>query len=114
MGFIDGQDARDFGRTAPEDRRRLCLEQFATYFGREALSPREFEAMLWDELVLHRGCPVTVPGPGVLTGWGEALHAPDGAIHFASTETATVWAGYLDGAIQAGQSVAQAIAKELA
>jgi monoamine oxidase len=42
------------------------------------------------------------------------LHARDGARFFASTETATVWAGYMDGAIQAGQTVAEAIAKDLA
>jgi monoamine oxidase len=114
MGFIDGQDARIYGRWDKAERRRRCLEQFATYFGDQARSPREFLDVLWDELPLHRGCPVTVPAPGVLTGFGEALHASDGAIHFASTETATVWAGYMDGAIQAGQVVAAEVARGLA
>jgi monoamine oxidase len=114
MGFIDGQDAREFGRLPAEERRRRCIEQFVTYFGEEARSPLEYTDMLWDELPLHRGCPVTVPAPGVLTGFGEALHASDGPIHFASTETATVWAGYMDGAVQAGQAVADTVARELA
>jgi monoamine oxidase len=114
MGFIDGQDARDYGRLDKAERRRRCLEQFATYFGDAARSPREFLDVLWDELPLHRGCPVTVPAPGVLTGFGEALRASDGPIHFASTETATVWAGYMDGAIQAGQVVAAEVAGGLA
>jgi monoamine oxidase len=114
MGFIDGQDAREFGTWSPQQRRDRCLEQFALYFGDEARKPRDFLNVLWDEQPLHRGCPVTVPGPGVLTGFGEALHARDGARFFASTETATVWAGYMDGAIQAGQTVAEAIAKDLA
>jgi monoamine oxidase len=114
MGFIDGRDAREFGTWTSQQRRDRCVEQFATYFGDEARNPRDFIDVLWDEQPLHRGCPVTVPGPGVLTGFGEALHARDGVRFFASTETATVWAGYMDGAIQAGQTVAEAIAKDLA
>ena len=113
MGFIDGQDAREFSKITRDERRQKCIDQFALYFGEEARSPREYEDMLWDELPLHRGCPVTVPGPGVLTGFGPALHAPDGPIFFASTETATVWTGYMDGAIQAGQTVADQIAGQL-
>ena len=69
--------------------------------------------MLWDEHPLHRGCPVCVPGPGALTGYTDALHAPDGAIHFASTETTTVWAGYMDGAVRAGEEVADAVGRLL-
>jgi monoamine oxidase len=114
MGFIDGADARAFGALSSAARRKACLDQLAVYFGDEARTPREFVDVLWDELPLHRGCPVTVPGPGVLTGFGPALRPPDGHIHFASTETATVWAGYMDGAIQAGETVAEAVARTLA
>jgi monoamine oxidase len=113
MGFIDGQDARVFGTWTQQERHDRCIEQFAVYFGDEARKPRQFLNVLWDEQPLHRGCPVTVPGPGVLTAFGDALHARDGARFFASTETATVWAGYMDGAIQAGQTVAAEIAKDL-
>ena len=113
MGFIDGQDARDFSTLSAAARRDLCLRQFATYFGPQALAPREYRDVLWDELPLHRGCPVAVPGPGVLTGYTSALLEPEGPIHFASTEAATVWAGYMDGAIQAGTTAAAAIAAEL-
>jgi len=113
MGFIDGQDAREFSRLEPAERRKRCLDQFAIYFGEEARSPREYEDMLWDELPLHRGCPVTVPAPGVLTGFGRALHERDGAIFFAGTELASVWTGYMDGAIQSGQATAQAVVDDL-
>jgi len=53
------------------------------------------------------------PARGVLTGYTDALHAPDGAIHLASTETATVWAGYMDGAARAGEEVADAVGRLL-
>jgi monoamine oxidase len=113
MGFIDGQDARDFSQLSSEQRRSACLSQFATYFGDAARSPREYQDVLWDEQPLHRGCPVCVPGPGVITGYTDALHAADGSIHFASTETATVWTGYMDGAIRAGEEVADVVGRAL-
>ena len=42
------------------------------------------------------------PPPGVLTGYGEALRAPVGRLHWAGTESATTWIGYMDGAVQSG------------
>ena len=44
--------------------------------------------------------------PGVWTDYGEALRTPIGNIHWAGTETATVWNGYMDGAVQSGERVA--------
>jgi monoamine oxidase len=113
MGFIDGQDARDFSLLSADQRKAACLAQFAVYFGDEARTPREYHDMLWDELPLHRGCPTTSPGPGVLTAFRDALRAADGPIHFASTETATAWSGYMDGAVRAGQAVAADVAAAL-
>ena len=42
--------------------------------------------------------------PGVMTEYGSALRAPVGRIHWAGTETATVWTGYMDGAVQSGSA----------
>ena len=42
----------------------------------------------------------------MLTQFGPALTEPVGAIHWAGTETATVWAGYIDGAVRSGERVA--------
>ncbi len=113
MGFIDAQDARDFSLLSKAQRRSSCLAQLATFFGEAARSPREYQDVLWDELPLHRGCPVCVPGPGVLTGFTDAMRAPDGHIHFASTETATEWTGYMDGAVRAGEAVADVVGRLL-
>jgi monoamine oxidase len=44
--------------------------------------------------------------PGVMIEYGQALRAPVGRIHWAGTETATVWTGYMDGAVQAGKRAA--------
>lgn len=44
--------------------------------------------------------------PGAWTGFGPALRAPVGRIHWAGTETATIWNGYIDGAIRSGEDAA--------
>jgi monoamine oxidase len=40
--------------------------------------------------------------PGVWTQLGPALREPVGRIHWAGTETAERWMGYVDGAIESG------------
>ncbi len=47
--------------------------------------------------------------PGGWTSYGRALRAPVGSIHWAGTETATEWSGYIDGAVQSGQRAAAEI-----
>jgi monoamine oxidase len=59
------------------------------------------------------GGPVTVLGPGVLTGCGPALRTPVGPVHWAGTETATRWTGYIDGAISSGERAAAEVAAAL-
>ena len=51
--------------------------------------------------------------PGVWTAYGEALREPIGRIHWAGTETATVWNGYMDGALQSGERAAAEVSAAL-
>jgi monoamine oxidase len=44
-----------------------------------------------------------------LTGFGRALREPCGRIHWAGTETATVWAGSIEGAIRSGERAADEV-----
>ena len=52
-------------------------------------------------------------GPGVLTGCGPTLRTPVGPIHWAGTETATVWSGYIEGALESGERAAAEVAAAL-
>jgi len=45
----------------------------------------------------------------VWTSLGPSIREPQGRIHWAGTETATVWSGYIDGAIQSGKRAAREI-----
>jgi len=46
-----------------------------------------------------------VMGPGAWTSVGRALREPAGRVHWAGTETATRWAGFIDGAVSSGERV---------
>jgi len=48
-------------------------------------------------------------GPGLLTRAREAIWAPVGRLHWAGTETATFWHGYMDGAITSGRRAADEV-----
>jgi monoamine oxidase len=52
---------------------------------------------------------VNLLGPGSLTEDRGAIWAPVGRIHWAGTETATYWHGYMDGAITSGKRAAQEV-----
>ena len=109
MGFIDGQDARELTKKSDDERAKDVLASYATYFGGEALSPQQYFDRTWDTDIFSRGAPVGVFPPGVLTGFGSALRAPVELIHWAGTETATEWNGYMDGAVQSGERAAREV-----
>ncbi|HEV3464763.1 MAG TPA: FAD-dependent oxidoreductase, partial [Actinomycetota bacterium] len=50
--------------------------------------------------------------PGVWTSFGQALREPIGRLHWAGTETATVWASYMEGAVQSGERAADEVLAE--
>jgi monoamine oxidase len=47
--------------------------------------------------------------PGTWTAFGRALREPVGPLHWAGSETSTVWNGYMDGAVRSGEAAARAI-----
>jgi monoamine oxidase len=50
---------------------------------------------------------------GAWTAYGDALKPPIGRIHWAGTETASRWMGYIEGAIRSGERVAQEVVRAL-
>jgi monoamine oxidase len=109
MGFIDGDDARVLAGASARKRRARALESYVRYFGEAAGNPRRYLDQPWEREVYTRGCPVGIAPPGVVTSFGRALRAPVGRIHWAGAETATVWSGYMDGAIRSGERAAKEV-----
>jgi monoamine oxidase len=113
LGFIDGDDARALDDAPAAARKAAALKSYVTYFGDKAANPIQYIDQVWAQEVYTGGCPVGVTPPGVLTEYGPAFRAPVGRIHWAGTETADVWAGYMDGGVQAGQRAAAEVLAEL-
>jgi monoamine oxidase len=113
FGFVGGDNARRYARLSRSDRRAAVLSQFATFFGPESRHPREFFDTSWSQEQWTRGCPVGIPAVGSFVTYGPALREPVGRIHWAGTETATYWNGYMDGAVSSGQRAAGEVLAEL-
>jgi monoamine oxidase len=113
MGFVEASTSRKLNEVSKEELRQKVLDNFALYYGDEAKNAIGFIEKRWDKDVWHRGCPVCVPGPGVLLDFGTAIRTPVGRIHWAGTETATYWNGYMDGAVRSGERASDEVAKLL-
>ncbi|MGE5131674.1 MAG: flavin monoamine oxidase family protein [Gemmatimonadota bacterium] len=114
LAFIDSHEARKASLLTPAQRRAAVLDCLAGYFGERAASPLAYHEKSWLDEEWSRGCYTAVMGPGTWTGLGPALRAPIGRIHWAGTETALVWSGYMDGAIRSGEDAAAAVLAGLA
>ncbi|HEX9037256.1 MAG TPA: FAD-dependent oxidoreductase [Ktedonobacterales bacterium] len=106
VGFIEGDEGRRWGRATAEERRVAALACLVDYFGPAAAAPTHYVEQSWAEEEWSRGCYAGCMPPGVWTTFGEALRAPIGPLHWAGTETATEWMGYMEGAVQSGERAA--------
>jgi monoamine oxidase len=109
IGFLEGKDARGLAAASEAERRDAVLRGFQRLFGRGAADPVLYLEKDWSAEPYSRGCYAGVLGTGAWTGYGRLLREPVGRIHWAGTETATRWMGYMDGAIQSGRRTAAEI-----
>lgn len=106
LGFLEGRLARRWGARAAAERREAVLAGHARLFGKRALRPERFIERVWAEEEWTRGCYGCLMTTGGWTEYGSALREPIGPLHWAGAETATVWNGYMDGAVQSGERAA--------
>jgi monoamine oxidase len=74
-----------------------------------AAQPDRFIERVWADEEWTRGCYGCLMTTGGWTEYGRALREPVGQLHWAGVETATVWNGYMDGAVQSGERAAQEV-----
>ncbi len=113
LAFIEGADGLALSAATPTERRAAVTEVLAHYFGEQARSPIAFHERDWVAEEWTRGCYGAHLPPGAWTQVGRALREPIGPIHWAGTETAVRWCGYVDGAISSGERAAAAVAAQL-
>jgi monoamine oxidase len=109
-GFVGGAQNYAYGPMPAAARRAAVLQQYATVFNdARFLSPTDYFDMDWTTEEWSRGGPTALFGPGTLFALGHALREPVGRIHWAGTETAVYWQGYMDGAVRSGERAAAEI-----
>jgi len=109
LGFIEGHLAERYAGENPEARRDAVLGCFARAFGERAARPSDYVDRAWAEEPWSQGCYAGVFPPGIWTTVGRAIRRPEGRLHFAGTETATAWAGYIEGAVRSGERAADEV-----
>jgi len=110
LGFIEGRPGRYWGERTKEEREAEVIASLVKYFGPEAADYKGYIDQYWAAEQWSRGCYAGTFGPGGWTGFGPHLRKPVGRIHWAGTETATEWMGYVEGAIQSGERAADEVA----
>jgi monoamine oxidase len=113
LAFLEGRAAREGARLDPAQRRAAVLGCLARAFGPEAARPDHYVDKAWANDEWSRGCYGGFMPPGAWLDHGSALRAPIGPIHWAGAETATVWNGYMDGAVSSGRRAAAEVLEAL-
>lgn len=102
VGFIAGKHALQWAEKSYDDRRLAVLQHLSQFLGPEALAPIEYAEKQWHLEPYNGGCPIYTAPPGVMRYFASGLRDPIGRVHFAGTESATEWCGFMDGAVQTG------------
>jgi len=109
MGFIEGQDARVALGLSPAERKRRVIEAMTAYFGAQAANPVAYVESNWQAEAYSAGGYTGYCPPGVLTAFASSWRNAVGRVHWAGTETSSVWAGYMEGAVRSGERAAQEV-----
>lgn len=115
--FMSGDPGRSWAALPTKEREQALLKQLGKLFNVQNVAS-EFVQMTTYEWVNDEfsgwGCPCTALTPGVLDTVGpDALRENSGNLHFAGTETAGEWKGYMEGAIRSGERAAAEVVKAL-
>lgn len=106
--FIEGRNALTMSGVSPAERKAKVIASLIRFFGPEAANHIGYHDNDWNVDSYTHGY-VGHMGPGTMTRVGHALREPVGRIHWASTETSTEWAGYIEGALRSGIRAAKEV-----
>lgn len=109
VGFVDADRAISAGKLTAEARKQKILTDLVSIFGVLAFTPLDFIERNWNEEKWSHGCYGAYMTPGTLMRYGSERFKPVGKIHWAGTETAMQWSGYIEGAIESGYRCAKEV-----
>jgi monoamine oxidase len=115
--FLAGKPGQIWASKAQQERKEELIEQIGILFECPETAKEEFvqavESEWANEPYSGYGCPCPSLPVGILDTVGHTLRELVGDIHFAGTETAEEWKGYMEGAIRSGEREATLVTKAL-
>ncbi|KAF8387388.1 hypothetical protein PRIPAC_76530 [Pristionchus pacificus] len=91
------------------ERCNAVVKDLVRFFGTKALAEFiAYEEKNWNKEPFNGGCPVDYVTPGNMDAFGSIRDMHYG-VHFAGTETALVWMGYMSGAVESGKRAANEV-----
>ena len=87
----------------------MFLDTLTARLGPKAARPTDYREYTWQADPWSGGAISAHFPPGVLTSLGHALRRPTGRIHWAGTETAPRWFGFIEGAVRSGERAAEEV-----
>ena len=108
VGFLEGRDSAQLS-AFPGLRKRLVTENLVAYFGAEAKNYLRYLDKAWSQDAWAGGGYGAYFGPGQWARFGHSLRTPVGRIHWAGSETESIWNGYMEGAVRSGERAAREI-----
>lgn len=111
--FVSADRAISLGREPAAKRKQAILSDLATYWGPRAAEPVEYIEKHWGEEQWVTGAFSSFMTTGTWTSVGAAWREPVGNVIWAGTESSARWAGYYEGAIQAGLDAAGTVKRLL-
>ena len=112
VAFVCGDATAAWLALSVEERRRHAWLTFMLTLGVQEM-PSHFCEHDWSADPWTGGCPVSILPPGTLSATGPRWRQAQGRIHFAGTETARHWCGYLEGALEAADRAAAEVLARL-
>ncbi|CAI9717839.1 probable flavin-containing monoamine oxidase A [Octopus vulgaris] len=113
VGFVSVNRGTVGEEKNPEDRQVILLNILETYLGQNVRDFLEFQQKDWSTEPYNGGCFLKYLVPGSTRYFNQELREPFDRVHFAGSEAATVWCGFMNGAIQSGFRAAREVLQNL-
>lgn len=112
--FVYAERLHRWATLQDDQRKQQVLETLTNIFGDDAADPEWYTEKIWSQDEFVHGGYAANPAPGAWFEHGSAgWRTPVGHIYWAGTETASVWYGYIDGAVCSGERAAEEVLESL-
>lgn len=110
IGFMGARGWFEMRNKDTEEVGRIAAQSYVDATGlQEFRNFKRVERFDWCSEQYSGGCYTSAQVTNTLTKYGPCLRETFGRIHYAGTETAIKWSGYMEGAVSAGKRAAREI-----